>query len=72
MGKQHFCTPQELAGLLRLTEGTIYNMIKDGEVAAKKFGRSWRIPMSEVVRLVGYDPFQDEDSSSDSKRTAIA
>lgn len=32
----------EVADLLRVSNQTIYNMIKDGRIKAIKFGREWR------------------------------
>jgi excisionase family DNA binding protein/YgiT-type zinc finger domain-containing protein len=38
----------EVADLLRLTNQTIYNMIKDGRLKAYKFGREWRFFRKDV------------------------
>ena len=38
----------EVADLLRVTNQTIYNMIKDGRLKAYKFGREWRFFRKEV------------------------
>jgi excisionase family DNA binding protein len=64
MHKRLFCTPQELAAMLHVTEQTIYNWIGKHEIDAKKFGRAWRIPIAEIVRLVGYNPFETTQPST--------
>lgn len=38
----------EVANLLRVTNQTIYNMIKDGRIKAYKFGREWRFFRKDV------------------------
>ena len=38
----------EVADLLRVTNQTIYNMIKDGRLKAYKFGREWRFFRKDV------------------------
>ena len=52
-------TPQEVADKLKLNVRTIYRWIKSGKIKAKKLGESerdvWRIPASELKRLLGED-----------------
>jgi len=38
----HVLTTKELADYLSVSEGTVYNMVKEGEIPAAKIGRSWR------------------------------
>jgi excisionase family DNA binding protein len=47
MPRRLFCTPQELAVMLHVTEQTIYNWIGKHEIDAKKFGRTWRISKTQ-------------------------
>jgi len=37
-------TPEQVAETLQLSKNTVYQMIKQGEIAAKKFGKVYRIP----------------------------
>ena len=42
-------TPEEVAEVLRVEKNTVYRLISRGEIAAKKFGRVYRIPYSAVA-----------------------
>ena len=41
-------TPQEVAQYLQLTPDTVYRYIREGRLAAAKFGRHYRIPKENV------------------------
>lgn len=41
-------TPNEVAKVLKLSDATVYKLIKDGEIIAKKFGNVYRIPESSL------------------------
>ena len=41
-------TPQETAQLLKIRTNTVYELIKRGEIVAKKFGRVYRIPAKSL------------------------
>lgn len=43
---------EEVAELLRVSNQTVYNMIKDGRLKANKVGREWRFPIEEVKSLM--------------------
>ena len=45
-------TPQEVAEYLQLTPDTIYRYIREGKLAAAKFGRHYRIPKENVELLL--------------------
>ena len=47
-----FYTPDELASMLKVTRNAIYNWIADGTISAVKIGRTVRIPVAEVDRLI--------------------
>jgi excisionase family DNA binding protein/YgiT-type zinc finger domain-containing protein len=38
----------EVADLLRVSNQTIYNMIRDGRIKAVKFGREWRFNRKDI------------------------
>lgn len=44
---------REAADLLQVTEETIRDNIRRGEIAATKVGWKWRIPAAEMSRLTG-------------------
>lgn len=45
-------TPQEVANKLKVSLRTIYRMIDGGRLKAVKVGYFWRIPKSEVERII--------------------
>jgi excisionase family DNA binding protein len=48
-----FLTVQEVADLMRVSSMTVYRMVHSGEIPAIRFGRSFRIPQSAVVNIMG-------------------
>jgi excisionase family DNA binding protein/YgiT-type zinc finger domain-containing protein len=40
---------EEVADLLRVSNQTVYNMIKDGRLPAYKVGREWRFNRQEII-----------------------
>ena len=49
-------TPDRVPQILQLTNNTVYELIKKGEIIAKKIGRVFRIPaMSLSFALTGLD-----------------
>lgn len=45
-----FYTVDEVAGIWRVTGMTVRNMIRSGSLPGVKVGRSWRVPVSAVMR----------------------
>jgi len=41
-------TPEQVAEILQLSKATVYQLIKSGEIAAKKLGKVYRIPASSI------------------------
>lgn len=41
-------TPKQVAKTLQLSTATIYNLIDRGELSAKKYGKAYRIPQTEL------------------------
>ena len=37
-------TPEEVAKLLKLSKGTVYELLKRGEIIGKRLGNTYRIP----------------------------
>lgn len=46
-------SPAAAAEALGICRASIYNLIKRGELRAVKIGRSTRIPVAELERLIG-------------------
>ncbi|MBV0893973.1 helix-turn-helix domain-containing protein [Microbacterium sp. NC79] len=44
-----FLTVAEVAKLMRVSNMTVYRMVHSGELPAVRFGRSYRVPESDVV-----------------------
>lgn len=56
-------TPEEVADILKVNKNTVYELIKSGEISAKKLGRVYRIPatsLSFVFAGVDYDLYLAE------------
>jgi len=43
---------QEVADLLRVSNQTVYNMLKDGRLSASKVGKEWRFAKNEVYEAM--------------------
>ena len=42
-------TLEEAAGFLKVSETTVYQLLRDGQLKARKVGREWRFLKSELV-----------------------
>lgn len=52
---ENYYTPQEVAEKLKLNIRTVYKWIKEGRIKAVKIGDLWRIPESEINRILNID-----------------
>ena len=41
-------TPEQVAEILQLSKGTVYELIKKGEIVAKRLGNTYRIPRHSI------------------------
>lgn len=48
LSKARFLTVQEVADLMRVSSMTVYRLIKSGELAAVRVGRSFRVSELDV------------------------
>jgi excisionase family DNA binding protein len=48
----------EVAEILRVSRPTVRSMMQRGELTGRLVGRQWRIPASEVRRVLGLDESQ--------------
>lgn len=56
-------TPKQVAEMLQLSKNTVYQMIKQGEIVAKRIGRVYRIPptsLSFIFTGLDYDLYKAE------------
>ncbi|MDS0526070.1 helix-turn-helix domain-containing protein [Clostridium sp. SHJSY1] len=57
--KPDFLNLTEVADLLRVSNQTIYNMIRDGRLKAHKFGREWRFIRKDIESFMGGEEAYD-------------
>ncbi len=50
--KPDFINVQEVAGMLRVSNQTVYNMLRDGRLKAHKIGKEWRFLKDEVFAVM--------------------
>ena len=58
-------TPEQVAGMLQLSKNTVYDLIRRGEIIAKKIGKVYRIPASSlsfVFTGLDYDLIRAQDA----------
>ncbi len=48
---EHF-TPAEAAAKLKIARRTMYQWLRQGKIKGKKLGNMWRIPESELTRIL--------------------
>ena len=53
LSKSRFLTVQEVADLMRVSTMTVYRIIKAGDLAAVRVGRSFRVRESDVDAYLG-------------------
>lgn len=51
-GRARFLTVAEVAGLMRVSTMTVYRLIKAGDLAAVRVGKSYRITEEDVDRYI--------------------
>ena len=52
-------TLEEAASFLRVSETTVYQLVRSGELRARKVGREWRILKSQLVEFLKQDAAPD-------------
>lgn len=66
----------EVADLLRVSNQTIYNMIRDSRIKASKFGREWRFSRKDIENVIAqFDTNTNSNAisiSNDSNVSTIA
>lgn len=65
-----FLTVAEVAGMMRVSNMTVYRMVESGRLPAVRFGRSYRIPESALEQVLGLSgaPAADEGDGLGSQR----
>ena len=54
-----FYTPEEIARALKVSPETVRLRLRRGELEGMRFGRSWRIPRKEALRLLGEETLEE-------------
>ncbi len=52
---QEYYTPDEISKMLKIDVRTLYRWIREGKIYAIKIGHFWRVPESEIRRLLKGD-----------------
>lgn len=58
-------TPEQVANLLQLSKNTVYDLIRRGEIVAKKLGKVYRVPASSLSFMftgLDYDLYKAEEA----------
>lgn len=50
-----YFTPEEAAAKLKIARRTMYKWLREGKIKGKKLSNMWRIPESELNRILGND-----------------
>ena len=70
--KPDFLNVQEVADMLRVSNQTVYNMLKDGRLNAHKFGKEWRFSKEEVYdAMKGKNPISVAARGDMSERDSV-
>jgi excisionase family DNA binding protein len=62
----------EVADLLRVSNQTIYNMIRDSRLKASKFGREWRFSRKDIENMIALFDNNNTKMSNDSNASTIS
>jgi excisionase family DNA binding protein len=57
--------PVEVAHIIGLTQGTIQNQCRTGQIEARKVGGGWRITKEEVKRYMDEGPRKVQNDQAD-------
>ena len=65
-------TPEQVAEMLQLSKNTVYDLMKRGEIVAKKVGKVYRIPSRSLSFIfTGLDDDLAEAEQEDLKRPPL-
>ena len=60
LGMPPLITPSEAAGIVRMSEGHIRDLMRDGAFPAVKMGRRWRVPLIDFLEWAHLSPLAAE------------
>ena len=53
-----YYTPEEIAQVLKVSSETVRLKLRRGEIEGVRFGRFWRVPRREALRLLGEEALE--------------
>ena len=56
-----YYTPEEIARVMRVSSESVRRKLRLGEIEGVRFGRKWRVPRKEVLRLLGEEALEALD-----------
>ncbi len=62
-------TTHETADLLKVSEATVRNLIRDGDIRAIQFARSWRIAVKDLEAFLNARANREPDSAAPGQPT---
>jgi len=63
LSRAYTYTPEEVASIIKVSKSTVYELIKTGDIIAKKIGRVYRVPatsLSFAFTGLDYDLYEAE------------
>lgn len=60
--RSKFLTVAEVAAAMRLSRATVYRLMRDEEIPAVRFGRSYRIAEAAVADYIAHAGFEHGDA----------
>ena len=67
-----FLTVAEVAGMMRVSNMTVYRMVESGKLPAVRFGRSYRIPESALAAAIELPETHSSDGRESQSDRGIA
>jgi len=60
-----YYTPEEIARVMRVSRESVRRKLRQGEIEGVRFGRKWRVPRKEALRLLGKEALEALDHEID-------
>lgn len=61
----------EVAELLRVSNQTVYNLVKSGRLPATKVGREWRFSREKILQVLGGEAFKEEAPAEEKQDSGV-
>ena len=60
-----YYTPEEITRVMRVSRESVRRKLRQGEIEGVRFGRKWRVPRKEALRLLGEEALEALDREID-------